>query len=49
MVAQLRERIETGQMVVVRTAKVHAKITWGDTTEEARLTCRRGVVRTLTR
>ena len=30
-------------------AKVHAKITWTDTTEEARLTYRRGVVRTPTR
>ena len=34
---------------IVRTAKTHAKITWSDTTEEARLTYRRGVVRTPTR
>ena len=34
---------------IVRTAKVHAKITWSDITEEARLTYRRRVVRTPTR
>ena len=34
---------------IVRTAQVHAKIAWSDTTGEARLTYRRGVVRTPTR
>ena len=34
---------------IIRTAQVHAKITWSDTTEEARPTHRRGVVRTPTR
>ena len=34
---------------IVRTAQVHAKINWSDTTEEAHLKYRRGVVRTPTR